>query len=152
MEEKTGRTTMKRLNQLSVRLGFSKKPKFSEELKESANFLTAGHLESIRAKHESILTPAFSKLAERRTRFLDAMTGVTGPIEASDLQEFPTVDCLSPEEVYEKEKLADDRLVHLAQCSWCQTMVSGSHASPEEAAAWIRGLEPRVHTRQRVAG
>jgi hypothetical protein len=142
---------MKRLNELSVSLGFSKKPKFSDQLKESIGNLTPGHLESLRAKQESISIPVFSRLAERRTGFLDAVTSATGPIEASELQEFPTADCLSPEEVYEKETLGDDRVSHLSQCSWCQTMVRGSHASPEEAATWIRALEPRIHTRQRVA-
>jgi hypothetical protein len=99
----------------------------------------------------------FSKMVEsagqdQRAKFLDAITSVTGPVHASELRQFPTADCLSPEEVYEKEKLGANRLAHLQQCSWCETMVSGSHASPEEAAAWVRDLESRLHTRERVAG
>ena len=87
----------------------------------------------------------------RRARFLDAMTSVAGPIQASELRKFPTADCLHPEEVYEKEKLGPERLAHLQQCSWCHTMVSGSHSSPEDAAAWIRANESQIHTRRRVA-
>jgi hypothetical protein len=147
---------MKRLNQLGVKLGFTKKPKFSEQLIESVGKSAETHRETTLAAQESISTPIFSKLVESagqegRARFLDAMTSVTGPIHASELREFPTADCLHPEEVYEKEKLGPERLAHLGQCSWCQTMVSGSHSSPEDAAAWIRANESRIHTRRRVA-
>jgi hypothetical protein len=148
---------MKRLNELSEKLGFTTKRKFSEQLIESVRETSETHPDAARATQKSISTPVFSKLVESagqegRAKFLDAMTSISGPIYASELREFPTADCLHPEEVYEKEKLGSDRLAHLEQCSWCQTMVSGSHASPEEAAAWVRAVESQLHTRQRVAG
>jgi hypothetical protein len=152
---------MKRLNKLSLKFGFMKKPKFSDQLVEavqrSPKVQECDSVLTEESASRSISTPVFDKLfksakGEERTRFLDAMTDIAGPIHASELREFPTLDCLTPEEVYEKDKLGDERLAHLERCSWCQTMVSGSHASPEEAAAWRRDMEPKVHTRQRVAG
>jgi hypothetical protein len=147
---------MKRLNELGVKFGFTKKPKFSDQLIESVRQSTETGGDTALETKESVSTPVFTRLisssAVQKRRFLEAITSVTGPIHASDLREFPTANCLSHEEVYEKDKLGSERLAHLVQCSWCQTMVSGSHASPEEAAAWIRALEPQIHTRRRVAG
>jgi len=148
---------MKRLNELSEKLGLSSKPKFSDQLTESVESSPDVQEKAATMAEKSIATPVFDKLVAsasqaQRSKFLDAMTNVAGPIHASELREFPTAECLRPEEVYEKEKLGTERLVHLQQCSWCQTMVSGSHASPEEAAAWVRQMESRLHTRERVAG
>lgn len=148
---------MKLLNELGVKLGLKTKPKFFDLLEESVQRQPEARQASAEMVEKPISTPVFSKLVEsaaqeQRSKFLDAMTQVAGPIHASQLREFPTADCLSPEEVYEKEKLGTDRLAHLQQCSWCQTMVSGSHASPQEAAAWVSELESRLHTRERVAG
>jgi hypothetical protein len=148
---------MKLLNELGAKLRFTTKPKFSDLLTESVQSSPGARQASSETAQKSVSTPVFSKLVEsaaqdQRAKFLDAITSVTGPVHASELREFPTADCLSPEEVYEKEKLSTDRLAHLQKCSWRQTMVSGSHASPEEAAAWVRELESRLHTRERVAG
>jgi hypothetical protein len=148
---------MKLLNELGAKLRLTTKPKFSDLLTESVQSSPEARQASTEAAQKSVSTPVFSKMVEsagqdQRAKFLDAITSVTGPVHASELRQFPTADCLSPEEVYEKEKLGANRLAHLQQCSWCETMVSGSHASPEEAAAWVRDLESRLHTRERVAG
>jgi hypothetical protein len=148
---------MKLFNELGAKLRFTARPSFSDLLTESVQSSPEASQASVETAQKSISTPVFSKLVEsaaqeRRAKFLDAITNVTGPVRASELREFPTPDCLSPEAVYEKEKLGTDKLAHLQQCSWCQTMVNGSHASPEEAAAWVRELEARLHTRERVAG
>jgi hypothetical protein len=148
---------MKLLNKLGVKLGLMTKPKFSELLAESVQKSVKPPRAAAESEQESIATPVFNKLVEsaaqdQRARFLEAITSVSGPIRATELREFPTSDCLRPEEVYEKGDLGTERLEHLQQCSWCQTMVSGSHTSAEEAAAWIRNLESKLHTRERVTG
>jgi len=148
---------MKLLNELGVKLGLMTKPKFSELLAESVQGSAKPQQATAESERQSIATPVFNKLVEsaaqeQRAKFLEAITSVSGPIRASELREFPTADCLRPEEVYEKEDLGTERLEHLQQCSWCQTMVSGSHTSPEEAAAWIRNLGSKLHARERVTG
>jgi hypothetical protein len=91
-------------------------------------------------------TPFFDQLAARAgSTALDSfealLTEVTGAIDPANIPQFPTSHCLSPEDVYNLEKMGFDQQKHLSSCPWCRNMVAAAQPSEEE----FRNLLERCH-------
>jgi hypothetical protein len=133
---------MKLINELSVKLGLTRKPTLADLLVEgsAAPTVAAGEL----------ATPFFNKVlqlarSQRDKKFLDVLSEVSGHVDTSELPAFPTPDCLTPEEVYDPSGLDKTRVQHAEQCAWCKTMLRAAQPTQLDFQELMTELRKRAH-------
>src|SRR5579871_5331708 len=70
-------------------------------------------------------TPFFDEFMERADKtsianFEALLTEITGAVDPAKIPQFPTGECLSPEDVYKLENLGQRKQAHLSSCPWCK--------------------------------
>lgn len=104
----------------------------------------------------SLFRSGSGAVGEGRNGFEKLLSEVAGPVDPSTVSQFPTADCLTPEDVHgieypasgkAIESLAPEKQEHLASCPWCQRMVSPSQPNGEEFADAL--AKARAALRQR---
>jgi len=86
---------------------------------------------------EGLDTPFFDQVVDRTdstttASFEDLLTEITGAVDPANIPQFPTSQCLSPEDVYNLENLGLQKQDHLSGCPWCKNMVAAAQPSEEE--------------------
>lgn len=98
-------------------------------------------------------TPFFDQVVERaggteNKGLEELLAEIVGPVDPLAIPQFPTPQCLTPEDVYTVDKLQPDKQVHLESCPWCKTMVGAAQPTYDEFA---RLLEKCRKTRAEMA-
>jgi hypothetical protein len=77
--------------------------------------------------------------AQGNETFEALLAAVTGPIDPAALPEFPTAECLTPEQVSGMvEAGRKEQEHHLATCPWCRNMLASEQPSPQEFEEILR--------------
>ena len=105
------------------------------------------------AKAEGVETPFFDRVLERTETssigsFEDVLTELTGAVDPAHLPQFPTDECLSPEDVYNLSALGLQQQAHLSGCPWCRNMIAAAQPSEqdfEQLLAKCRRAAVRAH-------
>ena len=80
-------------------------------------------------------TPFFDHVIEGASgteSFEELLTKMTGPTDPQAIPQFPTADCLTPEQIYNFDSLGQRQQAHLAECPWCKNMMVASQPTEEE--------------------
>ena len=96
---------------------------------------TEGTLEQTKAERKPQSTPFFDQVVEGASgteSFEALLTKITGPIDPTTIPQFPTPQCLTPEQVYNFENVGQEQQAHLAACPWCKNMMVAAQPSDEE--------------------
>ena len=88
---------------------------------------------------EVLETPFFDHVIEQAdstatANFEALLTEITGAVDPANIPQFPTSQCLSPEDVYNWGSLGLQQQDHLNSCPWCKNMVAAAQPSEEEFA------------------
>jgi hypothetical protein len=92
-------------------------------------------LEQAEAADKPQNTPFFDRViagASGTESFEAVLTKITGPVDPATIPEFPTAQCLTPEQVYAIEGTGQEQQAHLATCPWCRNMVAAAQPNNEE--------------------
>jgi hypothetical protein len=89
------------------------------------------------AKAEAVETPFFDQVLEHTDTtssgsFEGVLTKLTGAVDPAHLPQFPTPECLSPEDVYNLAALGLQQQAHLSGCPWCRNMVAAAQPSEQD--------------------
>jgi hypothetical protein len=89
------------------------------------------------ANAEAVLTPFFDQVLERTDTtssgsFEGVLTELTGAVDPAKLPQFPTPECLSPEDVYNLAELGFQQQAHLSSCPWCRNMVAAAQPNEQD--------------------
>ena len=57
---------------------------------------------------------------------------LTGSVDPATIPQFPTSQCLMPEQVYDINSVGEEQQAHLATCPWCKNMMVAAQPSNEE--------------------
>ena len=80
-------------------------------------------------------TPFFDQViagASGTESFEALLTKIAGPVDPATIPEFPTAQCLTPEQVYAIEDAGQEQQAHLTTCPWCRNMLAAAQPSNEE--------------------
>lgn len=100
----------------------------------------------------AVATPFFDRImanAEGNESFAALLAKITGPVEPAALPEFPTRECLTPEQVCRLTPLNAAALVHLDTCPWCRNMMAAAQPSAEEFERILRQAKQATETARR---
>jgi hypothetical protein len=86
---------------------------------------------------EALETPFFDQVVEQADSTVTAsfealLAEITGAVDPANIPQFPTSQCLSPEDVYNLENIGRQKQDHLSGCPWCKNMVAAAQPSEEE--------------------
>jgi hypothetical protein len=75
---------------------------------------------------EALETPFFDPVVEQAdstatASFEALLSEITGAVDPANIPQFPTSQCLSPEDVYNLDSLGLQQHGHLSSCPWCKT-------------------------------
>lgn len=96
---------------------------------------TGGAVEQAKAENKPQSTPFFDQVVEGASgteSFEALLTKITGPVDPKTIPQFPTAQCLTPEQVYNFENVGEEQQAHLAACPWCKNMMVAAQPSDEE--------------------
>jgi hypothetical protein len=82
---------------------------------------SAHAVEPARAYEESQGTPFFDQVIARVSgteSFEAVLTKLTGPVEVEKIAQYPTAQCLTPEQVYDLRGTGPEPQAHVATCPW----------------------------------
>ena len=100
-------------------------------------------------------TPFFDQVLETAdgTESFEALLAKTiGPVDPATLPEFPTLECLSAEQVSGMAKIEPKQQEHLTTCPWCKNMMAGAQPSTQEFEEILRrAKKATVASRQHEA-
>ena len=80
-------------------------------------------------------TPFFDQVvagASGTESFEALLTNITGAVDPSTIPQFPTADCLTPEQVYNFDQVGQEQQAHLKTCPWCRNMLAASQPTNDE--------------------
>jgi hypothetical protein len=80
-------------------------------------------------------TPFFDQVvagASGTESFEAVLTKITGPVDPATIPEFPTAQCLTPEQVYAIDDVGQEQQAHLTTCPWCRNMLAAAQPSNDE--------------------
>ena len=85
----------------------------------------------------AVETPFFDQVLERTDTFSSGsfesvLTELTGAVDPAKLPQFPTPECLSPEDVYNLAALGFQQQAHLSSCPWCRNMVAAAQPNEQD--------------------
>jgi hypothetical protein len=115
---------------------------------------TGSTFEQAEAADKPQNTPFFDQVIAGATgteSFEAVLTKLTGAIDPATIPEFPTAQCLTPEQVYAIDDVGQEQQAHLATCPWCRNMVAAGQPSDDEfdeirrKAKAAAGAESRSH-------
>jgi hypothetical protein len=69
-------------------------------------------------------TPFFDKVvacASGTETFEALLTRIAGPVDPAMIPQFPTAECLAPEQIYAIDNVGTERRAHLSRCPWCKS-------------------------------
>ena len=91
--------------------------------------------EQLEAEKKSGSTPFFDEVVEGATgteSFESLLSKITGPVDPATIPNFPTPQCLTPEQIYDRERIGEEHKAHLATCPWCKNMMVAANPTNEE--------------------
>ena len=91
--------------------------------------------ERAKAEEKPQSTPFFDQVVEGVSgteSFETVLTKITGPVDPATIVQFPTAQCLTPEQVYDINTVGQEQHAHLATCPWCKNMMIAAQPSNEE--------------------
>lgn len=80
-------------------------------------------------------TPFFDQVVEGAsgTESLETLlTNLTGPVDPATIPQFPSPQCLTPEQVYAFDNVGQEQQAHLKTCPWCRNMLAAAQPTNEE--------------------
>ena len=80
-------------------------------------------------------TPFFDQVVEGASgteSFETLLTNITGPVDPKTIAQFPTPQCLTPEQVYAFDNVGQEQQAHLKTCPWCRNMLAAAQPTNEE--------------------
>jgi hypothetical protein len=92
-------------------------------------------VEQGKAEEKPQSTPFFDQVVEGASgteSFEAVLTKITGPVDPATIPQFPTAQCLTPEQVYDINSVGQEQQAHLATCPWCKNMMVAAQPSNEE--------------------
>ena len=92
-------------------------------------------IEQAQAQEKTQSTPFFDQVVEGASgteSFEAVLTKITGPVDPATIPQFPTPQCLTPEQVYDINSVGQEQQAHLATCPWCKNMMVAAQPSNEE--------------------
>ena len=112
---------------------------------------SAHAVEPARAQEEPQSTPFFDQVVARVSgaeSFEAVLTKLTGPVEAEKIAQYPTAQCLTPEQVYDLRGAGPERQAYLATCPWCKNMMVAAQPSSEEFEQICRKAKSATNSRR----
>lgn len=97
-------------------------------------------------------TPFFDQVVEGANgteSFESVLTKLTGPVDPATIPQFPTSQCLMPEQVYDIDSVGEEQQAHLATCPWCKNMLVAAQPSNEEFEEVCRKAKSTSKARHR---
>jgi hypothetical protein len=108
--------------------------------------------EQAEAAKQSEHTPFFDQViagASGTESFEAVLTKITGPVDPSTIPDFPTAECLTPEQVYAIDSVEQHQQAHLTTCPWCKNMVAAAQPSNEEFDEILRKAKAAANAQRR---
>ena len=108
--------------------------------------------EQARAEEKPQSTPFFDQVvagASGTESFEALLTKITGPLDPATIPQFPTAQCLTPEQVYDINGIGQEQQAHLATCPWCRNMMVTAQPSKDEFDEICRKAKSAAGTQRR---
>lgn len=97
-------------------------------------------------------TPFFDRViagASGAESFEAVLTKITGPVDPATIPEFPTEQCLTPEQVYAMDSVEQEQQAHLSTCPWCRNMVAAAQPTNDEFEVIRRKAKSAANAQRR---
>lgn len=97
-------------------------------------------------------TPFFDHIVEGASgteSFEALLTKLTGPVDAATIPQYPTPECLTPEQMYKFDTVGEQRQAHLAVCPWCKNMLVAAQPTDHEFEEICRKAKAAARAQQR---
>jgi hypothetical protein len=108
--------------------------------------------ERANAEEKPQSTPFFDRVvasASGTESFEALLTKITGPLDPATIRQFPTAQCLTPEQVYDINDIGQEQQAHLATCPWCRNMMVTAQPSKDEFEEICRKAKSAASTQRR---
>jgi len=105
-----------------------------------------------KAEEKPESTPFFDQVvagASGTESFEALLTKITGPLDPATIPQFPTAQCLTPEQVYDINAIGQEQQAHFATCPWCRNMMVTAQPSKDEFEEICRKAKSAANTQRR---